>query len=192
MRSSIWPKTGVFLDRDDTIIRDKNYLDDPDEIEILPGTVEALRTLNRTGIPVIVITNQSGIARGLLDLNTLDVIHKRLTGLIMQEGARIDAIYFCPHHPEALLEEYRVSCSCRKPEPGLLMEAARSFDLDLSLCYMVGDKPDDIEAIHRVGGKGILIRTNKIPSEMEQPDFTASDILEAVNWIIEDMKNECL
>jgi D-glycero-D-manno-heptose 1,7-bisphosphate phosphatase len=139
-----------------------------------------------------VITNQSGIARGILDLDTLDVIHKRLTGMIMQAGARIDAIYFCPHHPEAVLEEYRVSCSCRKPEPGLLMEAARTFDLDLSLCYMVGDKPDDIEAIHRVGGKGVFIRTGKKTEKFEQPDFTAADILEAVNWIIEDMKNECL
>jgi D-glycero-D-manno-heptose 1,7-bisphosphate phosphatase len=188
-RSSGWPKTGVFLDRDDTIIRDRNYLRDPDGIEILPGTVEALRILNRQGIPAIVVTNQSGIARGYLDLRTLDLIHERLFEMISREGARLDAIYFCPHHPEAPLEEYRLSCHCRKPEPGLLVEAARRFDLDLTHCYMIGDKPDDIETIHRVGGKGVLIRTNK-SSGMGQPDFVADDVLEAVKWIIEDMRNE--
>lgn len=190
MRSSIWPKTGVFLDRDDTIIRDRNYLKDPDEIEILPGVAEALRILNRKGIPAIVITNQSGIARGYLDLKTLDLIHERLQAMLSKEGARLDAVYFCPHHPEALLEEYRVACSCRKPEPGLLEEAARTFGLDLTLCYMVGDKPDDVEAIRRVGGKGIFIRTEKTFAGMAQPDFTAPDLLAAVEWIIEDMKNE--
>jgi len=190
MRSSIWPKTGVFLDRDDTIIRDRNYLKDPDEIEILPGATEALHKLNREGIPAIVITNQSGIARGYLDLETLDLIHKRLQAMLSKKGARLDAIYFCPHHPEAILEEYRVACDCRKPEPGLLMQAAQTFGLDLTLCYMVGDKPDDIESIHRVGGKGIFIRTEKRFANEAQPDFTAPDLLAAVEWIIKDMKNE--
>lgn len=188
MRSRTRPTTGVFLDRDDTIIRDRVYLSDPDGVEILPGAAEAIQTLNRKGIPVIMVTNQSGIARGIFDMDALNRIHHRLTALMAQRDARIDAIYFCPHHPEGTREEYRVSCSCRKPEPGMLREAAEAFGLDLVLCYMVGDKPDDIEAIHRVGGKGILINTGTGIAMAVKPEFVARDMPDAVRWILEDMQ----
>ena len=127
MRSRTRPTTGVFLDRDDTIIRDRVYLSDPDGVEILPGAAEAIQALNRAGIPVIMVTNQSGIARGIFDMDALNSIHDRLTALMAQRGARIDAIYFCPHHPEGTREEYRVSCSCRKPEPGHAEGGRRSI-----------------------------------------------------------------
>ena len=102
MRSSARPTTAVFLDRDDTIIRDPGYLSDPDGIDILPGAPEAIRVLNESGIPAIIITNQSGIARGFFTEETLEAIHKRLTALLSGHGARIDAIYYCPHHPDGI------------------------------------------------------------------------------------------
>jgi D-glycero-D-manno-heptose 1,7-bisphosphate phosphatase len=188
MRSSSWPETGVFLDRDDTLIRDKGYLNDPEQVEILPGAGDAIRVLNQAGIPVIIVTNQSGIARGLLDEDTLEAIHARLLADLSIQGALIDAIYYCPHHPEGVREEYRVSCSCRKPEPGLLHEAAKDFGLDLGRCYMVGDKPIDIETIHRVGGKGIHIGRGREISMENNPDYIARDVLDAVNWILGDLK----
>ena len=180
-------RTGVFLDRDDTLIRDRIYLSDPDGIEILPGVPQALRVLNERGIPVIVATNQSGIARGFLDEELLAAIHVRLLDLLLRQGARIDAIYHCPHHPEGTVNEYTRTCSCRKPQPGMLLEAARDFCLDLSKCYMIGDKPEDIETIHRVGGTGILVRTGTMDVQNHSADFTARDLSEAVVWILENM-----
>lgn len=179
--------TGVFLDRDDTIIRDKNYLRDPDGIEILPGVPRALKMLNERGIPVIVTTNQSGIARGFLDEAILADIHGRLLSLLLKQGARIDGIYYCPHHPDGTVSAYRMHCSCRKPQPGMLLKAAQEFGMDLGACYMIGDKPDDIETIHRVGGTGILLRTSVMDMHNHSADFIARDLPEAVSWILEDM-----
>lgn len=187
MRSSDWCKTAVFLDRDDTIIRDPGYLSDPSGIEILPGAAEAIRSLNRAHIQAIVITNQSGIARGFFDEKTLQAIHDRLRAMLAADGATIDAIYYCPHHPEGVVEEYRTECDCRKPGPGLLLQAAHDFMLDLERCYLVGDKPIDIETIHRVGGKGVLIRNVKYPSTGETPDYSTDTVQDAVNWILKDM-----
>ncbi len=178
----------MFLDRDDTLIRDKGYLNDPEQVEILPGAADAVRALNQAGIPVIIITNQSGIARGLLDEDTLKAIHARLLADLSAQAARIDVIYYCPHHPEGTREEYRVSCSCRKPEPGLLLMAADTFGLDLRRCYMVGDKSIDIETIHRVGGKGILLGRGREITMDDSPDHIAEDLLDAVHWILGDLK----
>jgi D-glycero-D-manno-heptose 1,7-bisphosphate phosphatase len=187
MRSSARPTTAVFLDRDDTIIRDPGYLSDPHGIDILPGAAEAIHVLNDSGIPAIIITNQSGIARGLFKEDTLGAIHKRLTTLLAAQGARIDAIYYCPHHPDGIREGYRVTCTCRKPQPGLLLKAAQDFGLDLRLCYLVGDKPIDVETIHKAGGKGILITTGKDMLLTVKPDYSAVTIKDAVNWILKDM-----
>lgn len=181
------PKTGVFLDRDDTIIRDKIYLNNIADIEILPGTGDAIRALNEMGIPVIIITNQSGIARGLLDEERLNEIHLELMSMLAEQEARIDAVYYCPHHPEGTIDEYRKTCPCRKPEPGLLYQAAKDFCLDLNLCYMVGDKPIDVETIHRVGGKGILLTPPQNGDTSQKPDFIARNLFEAVQWILEDI-----
>jgi D-glycero-D-manno-heptose 1,7-bisphosphate phosphatase len=187
MRSSTRPTTAVFLDRDDTVIRDPGYLSHPDGIDILPGAAEAIRVLNESGIPAIIITNQSGIARGFFKEETLEAIHKRLTTLLAGQGARIDAIYYCPHHPDGIRQEYRVACTCRKPEPGLLLKAAQDFGLDLRYCYLVGDKPIDVETIHKVGGKGILISTGKDMPLTVKPDYSAATIKDAVSWILKDM-----
>ena len=188
MRSSERPTTAVFLDRDDTIIRDTGYLSDPNGIDILPGAAEAIRVLNKSGIPAIIITNQSGIARGFFKEETLEAIHKRITTLLAGQGARIDAIYYCPHHPDGIREEYRLACTCRKPQPGLLLRAAQDFGLDLTHCYLVGDKPIDIETIHKVGGKGILVGTEKDMALKTKADFMAANLKDAVHWILKDMK----
>jgi len=188
MRSSDWHRTAVFLDRDDTILRDPGYLSDPGLIEILPGAARAIRTINDSGLKAIVVTNQSGIARGFFDEETLLAIHERLKEILSGQGARIDAIYYCPHHNEGIVEEYRRACTCRKPEPGLLLKAAQDFGLDLRRCYLVGDKPIDIETIHRVGGKGVLVNTGEDIPPGIQPDRRAASLIDAVRWILEDMK----
>ncbi|HON38418.1 MAG: D-glycero-alpha-D-manno-heptose-1,7-bisphosphate 7-phosphatase [Desulfomonilia bacterium] len=179
----------VFLDRDDTIIRDRHYLADPDGVELMPGAAEAIRLLNRHHIPAIVVTNQSGIARGLFDEHRLELIHQRLTELLAAHNAVLDAIYYCPHHPHGSVERYSIACTCRKPEPGLLMKAARDFGLDLAGCYMVGDKPEDMETIRRVRGKGVLIEGES--TEQTEPaghDHRMQNLFEAVQWILKDMK----
>jgi len=178
----------VFLDRDDTVIRDKNYLSDPDEVELMPGAAEAIRLLNGRRIPVIIVTNQSGVARGLLDEGKLDLIHARLEELLAVHHAAVNRIYFCPHHPQGSVQEYAVTCSCRKPEPGLLIRAARDFGLDLARCYMVGDKPIDSETIHRVGGKGVLIGEPAQGTAAGEPDYLAGDLFDAISWILKDME----
>ncbi len=180
-------RTGVFLDRDDTIIRDRIYLHDPDGIELLPRVCEAIRALNERNIPVIIVTNQSGIARGIFDEERLGEIHERLLGMLAACGARIDAIYYCPHHPEGTVAAYACSCTCRKPQSGMLFRAAQDFGLDLGSCYMIGDKAIDVETIHRVGGKGILLMTPGTDTADEGPDYVARDLDDAVNWILEDI-----
>ena len=187
MRSSVRPTTAVFLDRDDTIIRDLGYLSDPRDIDIMPGAAEAIRVLNESGIPAIIITNQSGIARGFFKEETLEAIHNRLKTLLDGQGSRIDAIYYCPHHPDGIIKEYRLACTCRKPQPGLLLRAAQDFGLDLMHCYLVGDKPIDIETIHKVGGKGILVGTGNDITLKPRADFMAANLKDAVHWILKDM-----
>jgi len=179
-------KRAVFLDRDDTIIKDKSYLSDPDGIEILPRAAESIRLLNDHGLPVIMITNQSGIARGIFTEERLHAIHKRLLSLLGDQGAKIDAIYYCPHHPEGTVKGLAVSCSCRKPNPGMLLQAAKDFGLDLPASFMIGDKPDDIEVIHKVGGKGVLVQTGN-HHDMEHADFIAEDLLQAAEWVLKEI-----
>lgn len=180
-------RTGVFLDRDDTLIKDIPYLSDPEKVELLPGAAQAVRMLNEKGIPAIIITNQSGIARGLLNEADLEAVHKRLKEMLAEDSASIDAIYSCPHLPEGVIKKYAVKCSCRKPETGLLEDAARDFSLDLNRCYFIGDKQSDIEAIHRVGGKGIIVGNSM---QSISAEYYAKDILDAVEWALRDMYDE--
>ncbi|MCD6570789.1 MAG: HAD family hydrolase [Deltaproteobacteria bacterium] len=178
-------KIGVFLDRDDTVIKDKVYLRDPGEVEILPGVPGAIKQLNNKVIPVIIVSNQSGIARGYLDEERLAQIHDRLLSTLARQGATIDGVYYCPHHPEGVVEAYSRECECRKPSPGMLYKAARDFGLDLGKCYMVGDKSIDVETIHRVGGKGIIIGKGNSYSIITE--YIAKDLMDAVRWILKDI-----
>jgi D-glycero-D-manno-heptose 1,7-bisphosphate phosphatase len=181
-------KAAVFLDRDDTVIRDKVYLSDPEGIELLPGATEAIRLLNVAGVPVILVTNQSGIARGLFDEERLGLIHTRLLAILEGRDAHVDAVYYCPHHPEGTVPAYTKACECRKPAPGLLEQAARDFGLDLSRCFMIGDKEEDVLTIHGVGGKGVLVYTGRPLTKGAVPDYTAHDLVEAVQWVLSTME----
>jgi D-glycero-D-manno-heptose 1,7-bisphosphate phosphatase len=175
-------KGGVFLDRDGTIILEKGYLSDPEAIELIPGASRAIRLINRLGLPVVVVSNQSGVARRYFPVSSVEEINKQLSFMLKQEGAVLDGVYYCPHHPDD-------GCTCRKPEPGMLQMAAGELGIDLPRSYMAGDMASDVETIHRVGGQGILVLTGYGVEELEtwqgdQPNFVAQDLLEASYWIL--------
>lgn len=174
----------VFLDRDGVIIRkalDDGYIADWSEVEFLPGSIEAIRTLHKQGFMVIVVTNQRGVATGRIDLSSLEDIHTRLRAVVSDNGGTISAIYFCPH----LIAE---NCSCRKPKPGMLLRAAKDHGLNLSECWMVGDSLTDIEAGRRAGCRTVLISSSSGRQE-PKPDVCERALSVAVNRILETEKS---
>jgi D-glycero-D-manno-heptose 1,7-bisphosphate phosphatase len=185
----------VFMDRDGTIIDELGFLKDPNDLNIIPGAVDAISLINRAQMKAVIVTNQSGVARGYFSEETLEKIHQRLKEILMKKGAYIDAIYYCPHHPEEGHPEYRKRCNCRKPYSGMLDLAAKDLSVDLEHSYVVGDKIIDIKLAHRVGAKGVLVLTGYGKVEVEllddalklRPHYIAKDILEAVNWILFDL-----
>jgi len=150
-------RRAVFLDRDGVLIEDVGYLSEPGAVALLPGAAEAVAALRDAGWRVVVITNQSGVARGMLTEARLAEIHARLRELLAVEGAEIDGLYYCPHHPDGDVEAYRRSCDCRKPAPGLLRAAARELEIGLSASWMVGDKASDIAAGAAAGCRTVLV-----------------------------------
>jgi len=159
----------VFLDRDG-VINELVYFPElgivdsplnPDQFRLIPGAAKAIRRFNELGLKVIVVSNQPAIAKGKMTMKLFEEIRAKMTGMLRDEGARIDGEYYCFHHPEAKLPEYRVSCDCRKPKPGLLLMAARDFKLNLRECYMVGDGLTDVVAGRSAGCKTILIGSLK-------------------------------
>ncbi len=174
----------VFLDRDGTINEEVGYLDDPARLRLIPGAAEGIKILNRAGFCVVVVTNQSGIARGYFTADTVEAIHQELARQLAECGARIDAFYYCPHHPEA-------GCRCRKPRPGLVERAVQELNLDLGQAYVVGDRLLDLELARNIGARGILVCTGygkKEAQELAQRGFfsarTARDLLEAAQLIV--------
>ena len=160
-------KPAIFLDRDGVIIEEIGYLSDPDQIVLIPGSAEAIIRLNQHHIPIIVVTNQAGVARGYYHESQVEVVHSRLNELLAEQGASVTTYYYCPHHPTAGLGAYLINCECRKPQPGMLLAAAKEHCLDLTRSYIVGDKLSDIEAGINVKAKGILVRTGYGASEMQ-------------------------
>jgi D-glycero-D-manno-heptose 1,7-bisphosphate phosphatase len=142
----------ALLDRDGTLIAERNYLADPDGVELLPGVPEALRRLSDLGLGLLVVTNQSAIARGLLDEPGLAAIHRRMRALLAARGARVDEILVCPHHPEE-------GCDCRKPRPGLVLRAAARLGFEPRECFVVGDLESDVELGRALGATTFLVRT---------------------------------
>jgi histidinol-phosphate phosphatase family protein len=177
----------VFLDRDGTIARDVHYCRRAEDFEILPTVPEAVRLLNSRGFRVVVVTNQSGIARGYFTEETLSLIHQKMRTELADCGARIDAIYFCPHHPDE-------KCGCRKPRPALLLRAARDMGIDLGLSYMVGDDPKDVGAGKAAGCKTVLVTTGPNPGNMGGEtvlaDYVAGDLSQAAEWIVKDTQRQ--
>src|SRR5262245_12002003 len=150
----------VFLDRDGTLVDELGFLRDARDVRLLPGAAAGVRLFNRAGWRTVAVTNPSGIARGLLDEHALAEVHARLEELLAREDARLDAILHCPHHPEEGEPPLRCTCACRKPAPGLLLEAARRFALDLGASWTVGDSLRDLEAGERAGpAGGVLVLT---------------------------------
>lgn len=184
-------RRAVFLDRDGTINEEVGYLSRLDQLKLFPRSAAALHMLNQRGIPVIVVTNQSGVARGYFSEDFVHKVHAFLQEQLSIEKAYIDAFYYCPHHPTEGLGPYRQVCACRKPKAGMLLQAARDLHLDLSQSYMVGDMMKDVQAGRKAGTKGILVRTGygagEKSDESSSPDYRALDLLDAVEWIIKDM-----
>ncbi len=180
------PRAGVFVDRDGTLIVERGYLSDPDDIELLPGVPAALRRLQTAGLAVVVVSNQSGVGRGWFPLARVHAVMARLRELLRAAGAEPDAIWFCPHRPED-------GCSCRKPGTALLERAAEDLQLSLSHSFMVGDKRLDAETGRRAGGRGVLVGTGyggredaarEVASAWPAPAHVCADLGSAVDWIL--------
>jgi histidinol-phosphate phosphatase family protein len=176
------PRPAAFLDRDGTIIRDTEYLRDPDQVELLPGAAAAIRRLNEAGWPVIVVTNQSGVARGLLTEQDYERVRMRVDKLIGAEGARIDASYHCPHHPDIT-----GPCDCRKPGVKLYRDAAAALDLDTKASWYVGDRLRDVSPGDHFGGRSVMLLVESTPDSDRMAAAnrqTASSLAEAVDMIL--------
>jgi len=186
-------KPAVFLDRDGTINEQMGYINHLSRFHLLPGVGGAIRSLNECGLPVVVVTNQSGLARGYFPESLLDAVHEEMHRLLALEGAHLDGLYVCPHHPEAKEVRYRLACSCRKPKTGLLERAAAELGLDLQHSYVVGDRWSDLRCGAAAGATTILVLTGYGrgdacyigPGQAVQPDFVAEDLQEAVQWILD-------
>ncbi len=185
-------RPAVFLDRDGVITKHVHYLHRVAEIALVPGAADAIRRLNARDIAAVIVTNQSAVARGLLSEAELRAIHEELSRMLGKEGARIDGIFYCPHHPDFGAPPYRRDCECRKPKPGLLLEAASELDIDLGESAIVGDSLTDIAAGRRAGcGTAVLVLTGDGRGEREllkgadyRPDFISEDIAAAVDRIL--------
>ncbi len=181
---------GIFLDRDGTINEDVNFLSSPEQVVLIDGSAEAIREMNELGLKVIVFTNQSGIARGYFTEEDLHRVHSRLDELLARSGARIDAYYYCPHHPTEGNGEYKIECECRKPKDGMLRRASTEQNIDLKKSFVVGDRCIDIQAGKTAGATTILVLTGyglqeyeKCKNENFEPDFVAKNLKEAVEII---------
>lgn len=185
----------VFLDRDGVIIEDVHLLAKPEQIRVLPGAPEALRKLKAAGFELIVISNQTVVSRGLATEAEVHAVNSRMQELLQNTGGPLfDAIYICPHHPNATLPEYRLACECRKPRPGLFLRASRERHVDLKKSFAVGDRVTDIIAGAKAGCRTILVQTGKhtaAPIETVEPidqsilpDHTCADLGAAANWIL--------
>ena len=153
------PNRACFLDRDGVLIEDAHYLSSPDQVRLMPGISGSLRRLRQEGYLLIVVTNQSGVARGVFPEDAIPAVHQRIDDLLAAEGAGIDAYYYCPHHVEGTVKRYARSCSCRKPEPGMLLAAATDYRLDLGASFLIGDKLSDLQAAEKAGCAGYLVET---------------------------------
>ncbi len=184
----------VFLDRDHTIIEDPGYINDPSKVHLLPGVGTALKMLAGAGYTLVVVTNQSGIARGLLTEETLAKIHDELQRQLTEHGVKLDAFYYCPFHPQGVVERYTMDSDCRKPKPGMLLRAAAEMGIDLARSWMVGDSPRDIEAGQRAGCRTIRLRLaegdepqiGEASDEDVQADFTVRNLVEAAKIIVRE------
>jgi D-glycero-D-manno-heptose 1,7-bisphosphate phosphatase len=181
-------RPAVFLDRDGTINEEMGYINHLSRLRLLPGVTEAIRLLNQAGLPVVVVTNQSGAARGYFAPALVEEVHRRLETELALRGAHLDGLYVCLHGPDD-------NCPCRKPKPALILTAALELDLDLPRSYLVGDRYKDLETAANAGVQGILVLTGYGRGEYEylkgaspaEPAYVAEDLMDAVAWILADL-----
>jgi D-glycero-D-manno-heptose 1,7-bisphosphate phosphatase len=184
-------KRAVFLDRDGTIIEEFGYLTPASALSVYPWSIDAVRLLRRAGFAVVVVTNQGGVGRGLYTREFVEQTHQLLGARFAAAGAPIDAWHYCPHHPDALVDELRAPCACRKPAPGMMRDAAQQLDLVLTRSWVVGDMWRDIEMGQAAGARSVLVRTGhgrhqeqSWPAEIAPPTAVCDNLIEAVAAIV--------
>lgn len=190
------PRAAVFLDRDGTITEEVGYVNHLARVQLFPWAAEAIRRLNEAGFRVIAVTNQSGVGRGYFSEKLVRRVHRTIARELARRGARIDAFYYCPHHPTAVVKRYRVHCRCRKPATGMIEEGARKFHVEPRLSYMVGDSYRDVQTGFNAGARTILVLTGYGRGEYEhhrrrwprRPDRIAENLLDAVEQILAEQK----
>ena len=184
-------RPAVFLDRDGTINVEVGYLSRPEDLRLINGSAGAVRRLNEAGFLVVVVSNQSGVARGYFSEEAVERVNEAMERRLRRRGARLDAIYYCPHHPEGVVDRYRRECGCRKPAPGMVRRAQEDLGIDVPRSYVVGDHRGDILLAKNVGARSILVTTGHGADEIEkltgdgtQPDFIVKNLAEAVDRIL--------
>lgn len=188
----------VFLDRDGTINEEMGYINHITRFRLLPRAPEAIKMLNDAGLKVVVISNQSGAARGYFPEKLISEVNDRMIDLLQRQGASIDGIYYCPHHRDAVVSAYKVDCDCRKPKISLISRSARDLDIDVSRSYVIGDRLLDTKLAENAGAKGVLVLTGYGRGELEylidssevKPDFIAEDLYEAACWIVKEVRSK--
>lgn len=178
-------RKAVFLDRDGTIIVDRHYTQAPEQVELLPQVVEGLSQMQELGYELFVVSNQSGVARGLITMREVEQVNLRMLELLIQSGIIIQAIRICPHYPDGSISRYSIACSCRKPEPGMLLQLASDYRLDLEQSIMVGDKETDCEAGHAAGCQSICLSQETVSSSF----VGLPDLLAVANWLQRNQSN---
>jgi D-glycero-D-manno-heptose 1,7-bisphosphate phosphatase len=185
-------RPAIFLDRDGTLAHEVGYVNHPSRFQLYPWAVDAVRLINRAGLLAVVVTNQAGVARGYFPESVIAEVHELLSAAMAAGGARLDGIYYCPHHPEVGEPPYRADCDCRKPRPGLLRRAAADLGADLSRSFVVGDRHGDLSVAWSVGARGALVKTgyglgeivHLSPRWPRPPDIVAEHALDAVERIL--------
>jgi D-glycero-D-manno-heptose 1,7-bisphosphate phosphatase len=180
------------MDRDGTVNEQMGYINHLSRFVLLKGVGKAIRLLNEAGYLAIIVSNQSGVARGYFPYDLVHRVHDKMKTMIKKDGATLDAIYFCPHYPNGKITPYGIKCDCRKPGIGLIEEACKSFDIHMENSYVIGDRCSDIEMAHKAGLKGIMVKTGYGMGDLEyvfpklpfQPFHVAEDLLDAVKWIL--------
>ena len=183
-------RPAVFLDRDGTLNIDAGYLDRKERLMLFPWSLDSVRLLRRAGYAVVVVTNQSGVGRGMIEESFVEEVHQFIQSRLVDIGEKLDGHYYCPHEPSASIEAFRVDCDCRKPKPGLVTRAARDLGLDVERSIVVGDKWSDIGLAKQTGARGVLVRTGygrsqeKNRQEGLSADAVVDTLMDAVNWIL--------
>jgi D-glycero-D-manno-heptose 1,7-bisphosphate phosphatase len=184
-------QAAVFVDRDGTLIEEVGYLDRVERLTLYPWTTDAIRALNRAGLRIVLVSNQSGVARGFFTEQIVDEVHAHMEALLQRGGAHIDAYYYCPHHPDGKVPGYAQACDCRKPQRGLVDRAMREFGVVPAHAFVVGDRWLDVGLARNVGARGVLVRTGYgAAEEMRPPDGLAADAIVdnfagAASWILQ-------